>query len=58
MNAPTGILDAQGKPARLPDDAKCPQCGAPPSQREKSGFGPMQAVTCTNCAFEFEKEPA
>jgi hypothetical protein len=54
FNTPV-LLAADGKPARLPAEAKCPQCGAGPEHREQSGFGPMQDVTCSRCAFEFGK---
>lgn len=49
------IVAPDGRPARLPDNAKCPRCGAGPEDREQSGFGPTQDVTCRKCAFEFGK---
>lgn len=49
------IVAPDGRPARLPATAKCPQCGAGPECREQSGFGPTQDVTCTRCAFELGK---
>ena len=54
----TQLVDSTGQPARLPKTAKCPQCGAGPDQRVTSGLGPLQSVTCQQCAYDFEPERA
>ncbi len=52
------IVAADGTPARLARHANCPQCGAGPDQRVTSGMGPLQQVTCQQCAYEFPPERA
>jgi len=52
------IVAPDGTPARLPRDARCPNCGAGPDQRETSGMGEWHHVTCAACAYEFPKERA
>jgi uncharacterized protein (DUF983 family) len=46
------------KPARKGKLSKCPQCGAGPSKRVRSGMGAMVSVTCEACGFEYPQEPA
>lgn len=50
------IVAPDGRPARLPADAKCPRCGASADQRVRScGFGtPIEC--CQRCAYEFVQE--
>ena len=52
------IVAPDGRPARLPANAKCPQCGADADQRVLSGIGRLLDSTCGHCAFEFDKETA
>ena len=49
------IVAPDGRPARLPADAKCPRCGADADQRVPSaGFGEPHEI-CKACAFEFKE---
>ncbi len=46
------IVAPDGRPARLPRDARCPACGAGADQRvASSGFGTPHEV-CVNCGHE------
>lgn len=57
MSAPQ-ILGANGAPARVPQPAQCPGCGAGKDRRVKSaGFGAPTDV-CSKCGFEFPPEGA
>lgn len=50
------IVAPDGRPARLPKDARCPQCGAGPDERvPSSGFGTAHDV-CQRCAHEFTED--
>lgn len=48
------ILAPDGRPARTPPDALCPQCGAGADKRTpSSGFGTPHDV-CSVCGWEFQ----
>jgi rubredoxin len=50
-----GIVAPDGRPARTPKTAQCPQCGADPDQRVPSaGFGTPLDV-CQACGHEFKE---
>jgi rubredoxin len=50
------ILAPGGRPARIPDDAKCPQCGAGADQRVPTGGFGVPGQACQRCGYEFPKE--
>lgn len=58
-----GILDPQGKPARVVDAGMCPgvagdrRCGAGKETRVAStGFGQVRHPICSRCGHEFHGE--
>lgn len=52
---PPVILGPNGKPARIPPNARCPQCGASADKRVSScGFGTPHQI-CSRCAYAFEE---
>ena len=49
------LVAPDGRPARLPADARCPRCGAGANERVLSaGFGEAHNI-CQRCAFEFQE---
>ena len=49
------IVDPYGKPARRAESQDCPQCGADPRRRVKSGMGNAHPV-CGRCGYEWHEE--
>lgn len=49
-----GIVDPQGKPARTPDDTKCPSCRSM-RRRLSGGFGEVHDI-CADCGHDFHGE--
>jgi hypothetical protein len=51
-DAASQLVGPDGRPARLPKDARCPRCGADADQRVMSGgFGEPHEV-CQQCGCE------